>query len=48
MTENIKNIKQAYTTSWPTLARDVINFINTLEICQKSKYERPYKFIIPV
>ncbi|ERL96058.1 hypothetical protein D910_00903 [Dendroctonus ponderosae] len=44
MTENIKNIKQTY--YWPTLERDVINYVNTCETCQKSKYERhPYKLV---
>lgn len=44
ITENIKNIKQIY--YWPSLERDVINYVNTCEICQKTKYERhPYKII---
>ncbi|XP_076269006.1 uncharacterized protein LOC143201674 [Rhynchophorus ferrugineus] len=44
ITENIKNIKQTY--YWPSLERDVIDYIKTCETCQKSKYERhPYKVI---
>lgn len=44
MTENIQNIKQLY--YWPSLERDVINFVNTCETCQKTKYDRhPYKLV---
>ncbi|XP_050314887.1 uncharacterized protein LOC126749236 [Anthonomus grandis grandis] len=44
MTENIKNIKQRY--YWPSLERDVIDYVNTCETCQKTKYDRhPYKVV---
>ncbi|XP_045468252.1 uncharacterized protein LOC123676417 [Harmonia axyridis] len=36
--ENLLSLKRKY--YWPNMNKDIQNYINTCEICQKSKYER--------
>lgn len=43
--ENITALKKHF--YWPEMDKDVMNYVNTCEVCQKSKYERhPYSLVL--